>query len=97
MSASNWAVCPRCAKQREEKVTTMRREIESNYGVIPLAQHDALRRQLTEFENAKHEATLREDYEFCGAEDGTVIAEYRCSCTKCGLESDFTHRHELDV
>lgn len=97
MGASNWAICPRCAQQRADALDTRRAEVKAAYGTVTVDEFDQMRRDLTEAESAPIAATLREDYEFYGAEDGTVIAEYRCSCTKCGLESDFTHRHELDV
>lgn len=97
MSASNWAVCPRCTKQRLAMLDEMRAKLAACYGVVPVEEFDQMRQQVTECENMPAAATLREDYEFYGAEDGTVVAEYRCSCTKCGLESAFTHRHELDV
>jgi hypothetical protein len=97
MSASNWAVCPRCAKRLEAMAEALLAEIATKYGQIPIDEFDALQRRLAECQNAKPEATLREDYEFYGAEDGTVVAEYGCTCTKCGLTADFTYRHELDV
>ena len=97
MSASNWTVCPRCTKLRGPALEALRTELAAAYGQVPIAEFNELRARLTREENAIPASTLREDYEFYGAEDGTVIAEYACSCTKCGLESDFTHRHELNV
>ena len=97
MSADNWTTCPRCAKRREAKLQAMRDEVAAKYGQIPVDEFDELRRQLFEAENTKLAETLREDYEFFGAEDGTVTAEYGCSCRECGLETSFTHEHELPV
>jgi hypothetical protein len=33
--------------------------------------------------------TLREDYEFYGAESGTVNIDYSCSCRNCSLSFGF--------
>lgn len=97
MSADRWTTCPRCAKRREAKLRAMREAIDAEYGHISIAEFDELRRQLTEAENTKLPETLREDYEFYGAADGVVTANYSNSCRECGLETKFTHEHEMNV
>ena len=97
MSASNWARCPRCAQQLAAKLDQMRAEVKAAYGNVTVEEFDTLRMALAVAESTTPLATLREDYEIYGAEDGTVIAEYGCTCQVCGLTADFTHRHELDV
>lgn len=97
MSASNWTVCPRCAKRHEAALQVMRDDVNAKYGRVPVAEFDELRRQLFEAESTKLPETLREDYEIYGAADGVVTADYSNSCQKCGLETTFTYRHEMDV
>lgn len=97
MSASNWTICPRCAKRHEAALQVMRDDVNAKYGQIPVAEFDEMRRQLTEAESTKLRETLREDYGFCGAEDGVVTANYSNSCQTCGLKTTFTYRYEMDV
>lgn len=99
MSASNWTSCPRCAKSLVRAVDELRALIADKYGKVTIEEFDNLRARLkaAEDEAANPYQTLREDYEFYGAEDGEVVASYSNSCTKCGLKTEFTHRHEMDV
>ena len=97
MGANNWALCPRCAKERTAALDKMRAVLKRSYGAVPVEEFDAMRQGLTDCENMPVKATLREDYEIHGAPDGTVIVEYGCSCKVCGLTAEFTYRHELDV
>ncbi len=97
MSAGNWTTCPRCAKRRAAELQAMRDDIAAKYGQIPIAEFDQLRVALAKAESTTPPQTLREDYEFYGAEDGTVTAEYGCSCRECGLETKFIHEHALPV
>jgi hypothetical protein len=57
------------------------------YGSVPVEEFDALRAGLADLD-AESYRTLREDYEFWGASDGEVQADYRCSCTVCGLSGE---------
>ena len=97
MSASNWAVCPRCVKILDEKLEAQRAQVEASYGVVPVEQFEQARKHLAKAEAAEPPRTLREDYEIYGARDGVVIVEYGCSCTACGLSTEFTYRHGLGV
>jgi hypothetical protein len=40
MSASNWAVCPRCAKRLEAMAEALRAEFATKYGQIPIDEFD---------------------------------------------------------
>lgn len=95
MSADNWAVCPKCAKRRAADLQAMRDEVAAKYGQVPVELFDAMRARLAAAESAAPAQTLREDYEFYGAEDGVVIADYSCSCDKCGLKGEFKYRYEI--
>jgi hypothetical protein len=100
VSADNWAICPRCKAHRKVRAAEAHAAAHEAYGLVPISEFEALRekaQELTKLVEADTVAnrTLREDYEFFGAEDGTVTASYRCSCTVCGLSSKFEYSHEL--
>lgn len=54
------------------------------YGTIPVDEFDIARDSLVEPRSADF-VTFREDYEFSGADEGVVYADYRGACTSCGL------------
>lgn len=54
------------------------------YGSLPVEEFDAKRVALKTPEPEDFR-TLREDYEFYGAEEGEVQADYSGSCSACGL------------
>jgi hypothetical protein len=59
----------------------------ATYGQVPVEEFDAARAALqTVSEDAC--CTLREDYEFYGAEEGEVHAVYKCYCAMCGLSGE---------
>lgn len=95
MSASNWTTCPRCTLRRARELEAMRTEVAAKYGQVSVELFDAMRARLAAAENAEPATTLREDYEFYGAEDGVVIADYSCSCSDCGLRGKFNYRYEI--
>lgn len=88
MSASNWAVCPRCFDQARRVFAVESAKLEETYGVVPLADFDAVRARLAP-PNPEDFHTFREDWEFYGAERGEVTADYSGHCSKCGLGLDF--------
>lgn len=88
MSADNWTACPRCLDEAKRLVDEASAEVYAQYGKVPPEEFDRLREELPIVNTG---ATFREDYEFYGAEEGTVHARYSGSCTECGL------RVSLDV
>ena len=97
MSADNWAVCPRCDRLRTESIAARREAVAKAYGTVPVEEFDTMRAKLEEDSSKRPEPTLREDYEFYGAEEGTVHADYSCHCSTCGLSLKFSIERELDV
>jgi len=61
----------------------------ATYGKVPVKAFDAARAKLGAAPETDH--TFREDYEFYGAEEGTVTAHYGGRCTECGLNVKFRH------
>lgn len=82
MSADNWTHCPRCTDEARKAVAAEHDRVMALYGTVSVEEFD---RQRAALEPVKVEATFREDYEFWGAEEGTVHASYRGTCTGCGL------------
>jgi hypothetical protein len=54
------------------------------YGEVPPEEFDRLREELPEVD-VEALRTLREDYEFYGAEEGEVRCSYSGNCSTCGL------------
>lgn len=95
MSASNWAVCPRCKIRHEAQAERLRADAAKSYGVLPVdewqALDDAARGAGADFKDQN----LREDYEIHGAEHGTVKVNYSAGCDTCGLTLTFESEHDF--
>src|SRR5258708_6440644 len=89
MSADNWANCPRCAYINLNEIQKLEEYVKDSYGKVNLEDYELLVEQLADVKHEKAQkigsATFREDYEFYGAETGTLQISYRGQCTKCGL------------
>lgn len=94
MSADNWAHCPRCVGQAREAHDAAVATVIASYGQIPVEEFDAKRAALADFDPEPFK-TFREDYEFYGAEDGEIVADYSGHCSKCGLGLDFQEHREF--
>lgn len=86
MSADHWAICPRCITDAREKAEAEREAVMALYGTVPVAEFEAKREALNEVDPEQFR-TFREDYEFWGAEDGEVHADYSGQCMTCGLSA----------
>lgn len=93
MSADNWTQCPQCLARAEAAHADLQRRASEAYGVLPLAEFDALRAE-AEKPVAVNER-WREDYEIYGAESGTVHVSYTGSCTVCKLSIKFSDEHPI--
>lgn len=89
MSADNWTRCPRCVREAIAAKEVQHEAARAAYGTLPVEEFDRLRADAEE--PVKFEDTVREDYEFYGFEDGTVVAVYEGTCQKCGLSTKFRH------
>jgi hypothetical protein len=94
MSADNWAVCPRCFARALEVAAEQRATVEESYGSIPRDRFLLAVADLKEPNTADFH-TFREDYEFWGAESGTIEWRYRGVCTACSLAAELSGSHEL--
>lgn len=93
MSADNWAICPRCEDRRQTRLRERAVEVQAAYGSVSVEEFDRLRNSLATDQAVEPANTFREDYEFYGAEDGTVHAAYSGGCSECGLGVTFAHEH----
>lgn len=96
MSASNWAICPRCLSRARKTEAEALAKVMASYGKVPLEEFDQARAKI-ETPNPADFATFREDYEIYGADDGAVKVDYSGGCQVCGLELSFTDEHPLAV
>lgn len=87
MSADNWTTCPRCLYRARATAETERAAVMDTYGLVPVDEFDAARAALSPVDEDAY-TTLREDYEFFGADKGEVQATYSCGCTICGLGTE---------
>ena len=96
MSADSWTACPRCLKTEESNYQKLVEQVAKAYGKVSREEWEALNKRLASFKRLSEEdyedGTFREDYEFYGAETGTVTASYSGYCTVCGLSVTFEHK-----
>ncbi len=93
MSASNWAICPKCKIEYEKANEKKLAKVQSRYGKIP---SDEFVNQLKETEEVKEiQETLREDYEIYTEDSGTFYVSYKCFCEVCKLKFEF--KRKLDI
>jgi len=87
MSADNWATCPRCLRREQIRLNSERVEAQSLYGRVDRQEYEAAIAALPSQSTPDPDdfTTFREDYEFYGAEDGVIVADYKGMCSKCGL------------
>lgn len=95
MSADNWAVCPRCTKKREEDLIAFDLKVANAYGTEPMEVFEGMRAELASKQAEPMPETLREDYEFWGADEGVLYVSYRCHCQACGLSHKFEHSEPI--
>jgi hypothetical protein len=94
VSADNWAVCPACAHRRKQEIDIFRAQVADAYGTLSVGEFDSLRAQLAEMEaKPLPDETFREDYEFYGADEGTVYVSYSGACQVCDLSVEFRDAH----
>lgn len=96
MSADNWTVCPRCQARRNRELRDMDQEIAESYRQVPLDEYMQMQAERDVMREETLLRTFREDYEFYGADEGTVTVDYSGSCQKCGLETHFDHEHKIE-
>jgi hypothetical protein len=88
MSSDNWAICPRCLAQAKEAFGAEVARVGAMYGSVPIEEFDAARDAIKAVDPEEYR-TFREDYEFYGAEEGEITADYSGHCSKCALGLDF--------
>jgi hypothetical protein len=64
------------------------------YGTLPVEEFVAQRAALYPVE-AEGYRTFREDYEFYGADDGEIRADYVGHCSVCSLQTELTARRRF--
>lgn len=89
MSASNWAICPRCLHEADKAVAAQRAELEAAYGKVPIDEFDQRRAAIKPVDPEAYR-TFREDYEFYGATTGVLKMYYKGQCSDCGLAVETT-------
>ena len=93
MSASNWAVCPRCRDRAKAESAARFQVAVDAYGKVTPEEYERLRADAQAPVDEESFDTFREDYEIWDAKSGTVKVEYSGHCSKCGLGVDFKHEH----
>jgi len=95
VSADNWAICPRCLDRAKAEVAAQLAVAERAYGNVPAAEYEELRAQAQTPIDPEKFRTFREDYEFFGASEGTIVAGYSGHCGTCSLTVDFRDEHKF--
>lgn len=91
MSADNWTSCPACYQAAVCAYENARDAITADYGQVPMEEFEK-RRAALEQPDRESQAfrTFREDYEFYGANEGTVHWNYKGCCSNCNLSVEET-------
>src|SRR5690242_12173979 len=93
MSASNWAVCPRCLATARAAHEGEVASVMATYGKVPVDEFNAARSAIKDV-NPEDFQTFREDHEFSGVENGIVQLSYGGRCSECGIGIEFSdERH----
>lgn len=93
MSADNWAVCPRCLDRAKAEREAKFEAARVAYGNVAPEEYERLRAEAQVPVDEDSFRTFREDYEFYGAEKGTITASYSGHCQTCNLNIDFKDEH----
>lgn len=94
MSASNWAICPRCLSSARKLEAAALAKVMASYGKAPFEEFDQARRAIATPEREEFR-TFREDYEIFGAEDGVVQVDYSGYCQVCELNLEFSEKRPI--
>lgn len=100
MSASNWAVCPRCKARNRAAINALddakALALSEAYGRVQPSEYITMVNTSPEYPVLKDEGlTFREDYEIYGAEHGVVSVDYGGECTVCHLSVLFSEEHPI--
>jgi uncharacterized protein CbrC (UPF0167 family) len=95
MSADNWAICPQCLDRAKAEAATRFQAAVDAYGNVPAEEYERLRAEAQVPVDEESFRTFREDYEFHGATQGAITADYSGHCDVCNLGADFTYKHEF--
>jgi hypothetical protein len=95
VSASNWAICPRClSRALSEDEIRFQAAIDA-YGKVPAEEYERLRAEAQVPVDEESFRTFREDYEIYGASTGTITVDYGGCCQTCGLGAYFQYEHKF--
>jgi hypothetical protein len=89
MTASNWAVCPKCVNLANVKAEQQVTAIQESYGKVTQQEYTAMLAAVPAPMSGNIGETFREDYEIYGAEQGEITVDYHGECTRCGLSLGF--------
>lgn len=89
MSADGRRQCPRCKDRARTAAEEAAARVAEMYGRVPVDEYEQARAALLtpEAAVAAVREAFREDYEFYGADEGTVTADYGGECQDCGLKA----------
>lgn len=94
MSANNWAICPKCNRQRVETIKRLDCSIVEAYGKLP--QDKYLELVAARDNPPRLQNTLREDYEIGMYDAERFVVSYRAHCGACGFAFSFKHEELVD-
>jgi hypothetical protein len=87
MGADNWAICPKCNKEAEDKYANA-------YGNVSESEYQNLIRKVDDHEARR---TLREDYEIYISETGRFCIGYSAHCNVCKFQYSYDKNEELVI
>jgi hypothetical protein len=95
MSASNWRICPNCARLASAKDRTKQQELLAVYGKVSQAKFETLFKECAKGPMQVGEANLREDYEVGVNLDGEFSILYTCYCEVCKFGFEYKRSENI--
>ena len=98
MSASNWAICPACQKNRENEIDEFEIKINDSYGKVPTKEYLELVAKSESLEAVINNPSLdlREYYEIGIDDNGEFYVIYNSSCEVCKFSYDYRFSQLVD-
>lgn len=97
MSPTNWAVCPKCEKKRQEELSKKKELLHSQYGKTEANYWLAQREQLSVEKKKEAPETMRESYGMEMSIEGKFEVWYSASCDDCSFTFKFEHEEQANI
>lgn len=94
MSATNWAICPKCKIENDKTNAKRITDAEKHYGKVSSKKYMALRSEARN--STVFEETLREEYQiYINEDNGKFTVFYHGCCEVCQFEYKYEYTEKV--